>query len=337
MPNLVSATATALNQNWTRYKTVINDRLRQDLVSLKFFNTVRTLYAYSAPNVNVAAGSWFQPYQSAFTSSGNISFLGEKYVLIPNKVDKLWDDEQLLSFQTKWDPTLSAPFGESRLNFKFFTDYLIGNIMLPVLMEEMETIMLYKAKYEAPTQGVASVAMKAVDGLEIVMNRAIQASKLIPLTVGNFNDGVYYDRVLAYCDMMPQPVKDVTRRVLCDPDIARKTHRDIQNRNKYVQDLREVGNTVEFTIPGTNKIMTGTPMMSGKQRLVLDASPMQDNLVIGMYGQNGNAQVKPGDLIPNFRFQEIDRNLKILGESQMFIGIENFSNLYVSDGDPATV
>lgn len=337
MPNLVAATAVALNQGWIKYKQEFNDRLRQDLVSLRFFSVRRTLTDYAGPTVTPSVGNWFQTYQSAFTTSGSVGFDAEKWVLMQYKVDKLWTDQELNSFKGKWDPKLSAPFNGSRLNYKFFTDYLVGNVMFPVLKEELETIMLYKGKRVNPTVNVASTADKAFDGLEIVTNRLINANKIVPAAVGNFNDGVYYDRVLAFCDGMSEVGKNTPRRILCDPDIVRKTYRDIWSKNKAVESLRMMGNTVECDIPGTNKTLVGTPMMAGKQRLICDLSPLQDNIIMLLYGENGNPNVTPRELIPNLRFQEFDRNIKILGETEVAIGIDNPATMYVSDGDPATV
>ncbi len=327
MANLIASTAAALNQQATRYKAGMNAVLRQDIVTLKHFKTVRVDYAYAAPNISLT-GDLFQGYQSAFTPNNTETLTSETYVLQPVKIDIQWTATELNSFLASWDPSMS-PLGKSVFDYKFFSDYLVANHIYPVARQAFEQKMIYKGVKVTPTAGTAGVAIAAIDGLELIINNAITASKMTGriVTVGTITSSNVFDKIKLFCDSLPEVVKAVPRKVLCAPEILDLYQYALYVKNGYVANVKDEGFDRSIKIPFSNKTLVACPSMSGKQRLILDASEMEDNLVFGLRN-NG------GDIVPTIRWQEFDRTLKGLGETQMFVGVENFQTLWISDAEP---
>lgn len=327
MANLIANTAAALNQNATRYKAGMNSVLRQDVVTLKHFKTVRVDYAYSAPNIAIT-GELFQAYQANFTPNNTETITSEKYVLQDVKIDIQWTATELNSFLASWDPSMS-PLGKAALDYKFFTDYLVGNHVYPVARQAFEQKMIYTGVRVAPTTDVAGVAIAAIDGLEKIVNTAISASKMTGriVAIGTINAGNVFDKIKLFCDSLPEVVKAVPRKVLCAPEIFDLYQYACYQKNQYVVNVKTEGYGRSMAIPFSNKTLVACPSMAGKQRLILDASAMEDNLVFGLRNDGG-------DIVPTIRWQEFDRTLKGLGETQMFVGVENFQTLWISDAEP---
>ena len=328
MPNLIVSTAAALNQHATRYKNDMNSVLRQNIVTLAHFKQIKVDYAYSAPNINITSDI-FQAYQDDFTPNNAESIDSEKYVLQALKIDIRWTATELNSFLASYDPSMS-PLGKSALDYKFFSDYLVGNHIYPVAEQAFEQKMIYKGVRVAPTIGTSGVAVGSIDGLEIVVNRAITAGKMTGriVPIGTITSSNVFDKIKLFCDSLPEVVKAAPRKILIAPELFDAYQYALYQKNQYVANIKQEGFQRSMAIPFTNKTLHVCPSMAGKQRLYLDSSLMQDNLVFGVRDIIG------GGILPTIRWQEFDRTLKGLGETQMFVGVENFQNLWISDGEP---
>src|SRR5574343_93109 len=250
---LIAGLADALNQNAITYKNTINTVFLQKMVSLTKFKQVRVKVEYAAPIVK-SNSDIFQGYQDAFTPNNDEALSSERWTLQDVKVDVRWTAAQLNGFRQRWMPSLSQ-FGDAAVDKKFFTDYLMFNILQPYAEQAFENKMIYKGARVTPTANTAGLTINAIDGLEKVVLNAITASKLTPKAVGTITSTNVLDKLKLFNNLHDPVIRREKLDILCDEEIVQWALAALYEQNKYVTATWGVERQMTLYIPFINKTL----------------------------------------------------------------------------------
>lgn len=121
-----------------------------------------------------------QPYQADFTPSGSVTFAPFKLSLQAWKIDvqlssyDIWNSwVGFLHDMEQKDPSMQA-----------FVRYVMENHILPQHIEDWELNIAYAGVYAAPTAGTAGAVGTTINGVKKVINDAITATTISPITTG---------------------------------------------------------------------------------------------------------------------------------------------------------
>lgn len=132
----------------------------------------------------VTMGNVLQPFQKAFTPSGDLSFQPNAFPLFKVKIDISLDPDDI---ESTWAGFLSGMDDADRAAWPIVR-YLIEDHAIPKKDDDMELQVSFNGKYVAPTTGVASPVGQTMDGIKAVLNRYNLAGRLNlgngPLTMG---------------------------------------------------------------------------------------------------------------------------------------------------------
>lgn len=326
MPIDISGTAADLNIRAGMIKDAFNSTLKQDFVSMEMFTPVRTAGTYSAPNLET--GDIIQAYQGAFTAKNNVSISAEKLELQEMKVDILWTEAQLNSFLKKWKPQ-NSQFGDTPLNNKFFVDFLMMNYIYPKMREELETKLVFKGEYLAPTPGTPGVTINSCDGLKKRITTAQAAGSLTYIPIGAITTVNNYDKTILFCRSLPQPEQDKAGIIKCSRQYLEMFADAVYEKGKTVIDPRTLGYFNEYPIPGTNKRLKAYPSMAGNMGLVYTSQ--EDNLIMLLPSSDMKEEQQYEDVLPVINWETSKRELYGWGNFQLAFGFEYGARLFVSD------
>jgi hypothetical protein len=326
MPIDISGTSAILNTRAGLIKNAFNTTLKQDFVSMSRFTTVRTAGTYTAPNIQV--GDFIQAYQGAFTPKNQVNISAETLELQEMKVDILWTEVQLNSFLKKWKPQ-NSQFGDTPLNNKFFSDFLMMNYVYPKMLSELETKLIFKGKYMAPVAGQPGVTMNACDGLKERIITAHSAGNLTYIPVGAITPSNIYDKTVLYCRSMPEPEQEVAGEVECSRQYLEMFADAVYEKGKTVIDPRTLGFFNEYPIPGTTKKLKCYPAQSGNMGLIYTSQA--DNKIILLPSSDMKEEQQYEDVLPVINWETSKRELYGWGNFQMAVGFEYGANMFVSD------
>lgn len=307
-------------------KDTFNNQLRQDFVTGQKLTPVRTPGTYTAPNIVV--GEMIQAYQGAFTPKNSTTIDAESLTLQEMKVDILWTEAQLNSFLKKWKPQ-NSQFGDSPLNNKWFVDYLMMNHAYPSLKQELETKLVFKGEYVAPTSGTPGVTINSCDGLKKRITTAQAAGRLTYIPIGAVSSTNIYDKTVLFCRSMPELHQDIEGEIWCSRSFLQMFADAVYEKGKTVIDPRTLGNFKEYPIPNTNKKLVCLPSMAGNMGLIFTAK--QDNMIMLLPSADMKENAQYDNVLPVINWETSKRELYGWGNFQLAFGFEYGAELFVSD------
>lgn len=121
-----------------------------------------------------------QPYQTDFTPSGSVVFAPIKLSL------QAWKIDVQLSSHDIWDKWVAFLHDMEKRDesMQAFVRYVMENHVLPQHLEDWELNIAYAGVYAAPTPGTAGAVGTTINGVKKVINDAITATTITPITTG---------------------------------------------------------------------------------------------------------------------------------------------------------
>lgn len=265
MPNNV-INATDVVSQWGNYflsngqnAADLFKKLYQPSETAKYFKTIPfngTQYRTASDELQRIV----QPFQKAYTPTGNLTVKPNVINLSKIKVDTTWAPDEL---SYSWLAFLEGE-GINRADWPFIK-WLLMEHMAPKIQEDLEMNEIYGGVETAPTPGTAGVVSTSMNGLQKVMNDWVTASRSTAITMG----AVPTDPVL-FCTYVETFVKSLPALYRSKVDYLFMSE-DLQlryrtgkylkyNMNYNAQDIDNV-----FLFP--NLKVVGLPSMTGKTRI----------------------------------------------------------------------
>lgn len=305
---------TAINAQLGQYHRVhekaLGKELREQLITETFMTRVRNIKdEYALPNVLIDEVT--QAYQDEFTPKGTATF---DALIIKTREIKI--DYCLQNLGQLYESWLAEWFEEGRPIAQWsFPRFILSEMIIPQVAEDIETQMVWNGVYVAPTIGVAGPAIASVDGLSKIIVDQIGLGNIIPIPTGAITPANIKDRVEFFVDNIPLPYRRLSGVILMSETNARLYWRDYKAVNGGDTNYSGTNN---FQIDGTRFTVVGVPSMEGSDRFLF--TPKRNLLVI--YDK---------DYLPRFRFQEFDRSIKILAEYRRGYGFGMLQFVFVND------
>lgn len=128
---------------------------------------------------NVDMDPVLQAFQETFTPYGGATFEARKIDLFQLKIDQAYNPDKLVK---SWVGFMASN-STDRTTWPFIK-WLIQAYIIPKAAEDWELNGIFKGNYVAPTPGTAQPISAAVDGIKTIINDAITATTLTPITMG---------------------------------------------------------------------------------------------------------------------------------------------------------
>jgi len=267
-------------------------------------------------NTNAVRSTFLQPFQKAFTASGDITLTPYKNYVRRIKMDVLMDNLHEL-----FDTYLAEIMvDETRTPDNYpFVRWFIDNHVIPGIQEEMNAISV-KGEYVAPTPGTPGASLESTDGVFTIIANEITAGNLTNIiTTGAITSSNVVDKLEQFHKDMPAEWKKIAGPIFLPEDVLemyRYTFRD----DKGVYPSIDVSNPVD-RLWGTNKTLIGLPDLNGSQRIMFTPT-----------GANGNLlKLYDSLMMPVPTFQLFERSVKILGDFHRGYGFQSLDAVFVND------
>lgn len=246
---------------------------------------------------NVRFGEVLQPYQHGFTPKGSIAMLPVEiklhhvkvdFQMLPNQLKGKWTDFLVLN---SLDPTAYP-----------IVAYIVEQYIIPQTKHDLETKSFYKGQSKAPDEGVAGLAIDAMDGLEKALVDMEAANK-----IDWINTGAWSGTASTFVTQIENFVKSIPEMYRHDQVLELNMNRT--NRDKFKQGMRDKYN---INYQQTNQLLqvmdfenisiAGRASMMGKDKVW--ATP-KDNLGTFVKGFSNKEA---------FDLQKFDRYVKFLSD-----------------------
>jgi len=172
----IAGTAAGLNRYAIQFKTDINTKIRQKLVTEGELTARVADHTWTAPSVTTS--DLIQAFQCDFTPNNTHTFDEDPVPLQRLKVDLEFSCDDMEGFYDtffhEWDE-----FGSGKKPEDWrFPAWIYEKEIYPKLEEEMELLIAYKGIRVAPTTGVAGTPAASCDGLGKKIADAITAGRI---------------------------------------------------------------------------------------------------------------------------------------------------------------
>ncbi len=283
----------------------------ETLEAFTVFPTDETVFRMS----DVQVGEILQPYQDTFTPKGSVTFEPVQIGMFQQKIDQAYNPNNLVA---SWLGFLTAN-KTNRLEWPFVA-WFISVYLMKQVDKDLETKGIYSGVYAAPTPGTAGTAIGAMNGAKKLINDAITASKITPITFGTpATDPVdFCVQVETFCKGIPELYWGEKIQFNMSKTLALRYQegRRIKYNMYYAQesDLNKIGLFPNFEVAGrfsmngSNKIW-GTPLYNAW-------APVK-----GYSNKNG------------FELEKVDRKVKIYTDWWMGIGFVMYDLVFTNDQD----
>jgi len=271
---------------------------------------------------NVRVQEVLQQYQDDFTSKGGVEFKPINILLYNMKIDVGVVPHKLIK---GWTGFLTNT-GNTPESYPFI-QWLVQDYLLRQADQDLEMKAIYKGVYEAPTEGVAGISSKTMNGIDKQLNDLITAGDVDPFNVGNLDAMSPKDFVTAleqnFIAEIPEIYRFETQLELNMNRTYRQKFRDGM-RDKYNVNYKQTDNITQF-IDYENITVVGRASMMNRKRIW--TTPKQ-NLLIGVRGfSNKNG----------FDVQKVDRKVKFLTDWWMGCGFVQPEIIFTTDAGSTSV
>jgi hypothetical protein len=324
---LIRSTSEELNQRAGEVKTEFNQVAYDKFAGRDKLTPVRTTGKHTAPNIKV--GEFLQAYQSAWTPKNSFELDSETLELQQIKVDITWTAEQIYGFFKKWRPGI-AQFGDSPLQNKFFTDYLVYAHIYPKILEEFNNI-YFNGVFVPPTPGQPGVSINSIDGMKSRILSAHAAGRLNYIPIGVVTPANIGVKTKLFCDILPPQERDMEADIECSRQYMELFVQSVYGMASSVIDPRTIGFMDRFAIPFTNKTLVVNASMTKSKSMGLMFSSQQDNQILLLPETGLKESKQSDDLLPVLHWSAEKRELHGYGDMAVAIGFEFGAKMMVSD------
>lgn len=313
----VSSAVTALNQYCTQFAPQIAQLLKQELEFERMLPFVPCENTYVSPSVTISHP--LQPYQAAFTPNNTESFSAVENRLEHGKVDLEFDQLQLEEFYDKWACNWFE-LGKSMLD-NSYARYILETHIRPQLVEDMNLASWAGVRVN-PTPGTAGTYLQSWNGFKKKIEDADTAGDLTPIATGAPTSGAMVDFVRDFCYGLPITYRYKAGKIYMSATNAARYSEDYMEKYPRAVEVTTNPNAPVVRVDHFNKMVVGINAMEGSDRIFYSPD-VTNNIIIGTR--------KNQPVYPVFRFQEIDRKLKVLSECSRFYGFEFYGHLFIND------
>lgn len=251
---------------------------------------------------DVTVSEILQAYQDTYTAKGSVVFKPVTVSLQQVKVDQQFNPNNLVY---SWLGFLTSN-NTDRTTWPF-VKWMIEVYLLKQLFKDLETQAVYSGIKGAITPGTATTAAAVIDGVEKIINDAVTATTITPITTGapNADAVLWCEQVEAFVKGIPELYWDLDLTINMSRTLAlRYVEGKKEKYNMYYAqegDLRSVSNF-------PNMKVAGRASMNGKTKIW--TTPMENAVFATKGFENANG----------FELEKIDRTVKIWTDFHIGLG-----------------
>ncbi len=312
-------TVTDLNAEYGAYYQNRGQRLADvfrlmltQMVTASLFQTVlRNDSIYEATEATI--GELLQPFQKQWTPKGEAAFTPATIRAYKIKVDyEVYPDD----IEDTWLGFLA----DNSLNRRDWPiiRYLIENLITPRVADDLETKAVFNGVYAAPTAGTAGAAVDSMNGLRKIINDAITASTISPITMGAIpvSDVDFVTYVEDFVDQVNVRYRNEQMPLLVNEDLAFRYKRGFHE--KYNVNYAQATDDSRVRFRRVN--IVGAPSMAGSDKLVMTPS-------------TNMKKIMRRDNVGNYALEQEDRKVKIWSDFSMGLGFIMHQVVFTNDLD----
>jgi len=266
---------------------------------------------------NVQYAEVLQAFQTAFTPKGGVTFTPKEIKLFNVKVDQAFYPDAL---KNQWLAFLtSANLDRTTWPFvKWFIEkYVMGQIKADLAKN------LYGAVYAAPTGGTAGAASASFDGLKKIINDAITAGTIVPITTGapNSDAVIFAGQIETFAKSVPELYWNTSMGIKMSRALALRYKQG--RRLKYNSNYAQVSEQMAVQDFEQNQVV-GRGSLTGVNKIW--ATP-KSNAIMAFKGGSNKTIVE---------VEKVDRQVKVYTDFYIGLGFIQDSLVYTNDQDIPT-
>lgn len=286
--------------------------LLANMLTAAAFQTIqRNDSIYEAAQATI--GELIQPFQKAWTPKGAAAFTPATIRSYPIKVDyEVYPDD----IEDNWLGFLA----DNSLNRRDWPiiRYIIENLITPRVADDMETKALFHGVYAAPTPGTAGAAEDSMDGIRKIINDAITATTITPITMGAIPtpDVDLVDYVEDFVKQVNVRYRNQQMPLLMNEDLAFRYKQGFHE--KYNVNYQQA--TQDMSVRHRRVNVVGVPSMVGSDKLVMSPPANMKKLM-------------RRDNIGQYAIEQEDRKVKIWTDYRIGLGFILHELVFTNDLD----
>jgi hypothetical protein len=243
-----------------------------------------------------------QPFQKAFTATGEVTFKAESIQLYKQKVD-------FLDYPDELEATWLGFLADGNLDRKAwpFVKWLIEEHIIPQLIQDHELNEVYAGVFAAPTPGTAGGPGTSMNGARHIINAHITSGRITPIATGapSTDPLTYVDQVEFFVDNILKNYKKTPMTIAVSDSQALIYAKGF--RQKYLSQYA-AANDILGVMDYPGMMVKGYSAMGNSGKMI--ATP-KSNAVRG---------VKNIANLGNLMVENVDRQIKIYNDGHIGVG-----------------
>lgn len=246
-------------------------------------------------------GEIIQAFQTKWTPKGDLKFTPNEIPLSPLKVDVVLNPDDI---EQSWLGFLAS----NRLERKEWplVRYMIEKHLLPQIIHDLESQVLYKGKKGTITSGTATTANASMDGLKEWLKKGVANDTINILPSTTFNQSTIYDQMEELYENINEEYQHAEMNIYVSPKLYRWFKRDKRTLGYYdnINGPSQINDTLDFS---PAKV---TPMLSMIGEDDIFITP-KSNLIYG---------VKKQENMGRFQVESETREVRIFTDFYLGVG-----------------
>lgn len=233
-----------------------------------------------------------QPFQTAFTAKGTLTFKPNPIELNHIKVDfSMFPDD----IEAMWMGFLAS--NDLKRTEWPFVRFAIEKYLIPKILDNLELKEVYKGVYAAPTPGTPGATGTSMDGLQKKLQVGIDAGTINSVILGTLTASNIFDKVEEFTDAISTRYQTVKMPVCMDPVLVKWFYRDKRSKGFYqITSDKSIDDSIDFS----PQYVVPLPSMHGTAEMF--ATPKANMLYLTKKDQNKS----------KFEVQGFERLVKLL-------------------------
>lgn len=292
----------------------IHDRLRENLENELADFTIVESDDTILRSANVQYAEVLQAFQQTFTPKGGVTFTPKAIPLFNVKIDQLFYPDAL---KNQWLAFLTSE-NLDRTTWPFVRWFIERYVMGQISHDIVKN--LYGAAYAAPTSGTAGNASAAFDGIKKIINAAITAGDITPITTGapNATPATWCGQIEAFIKGIPELYWETPMSIQMSRALAMRYREG--RRVKYNSNYAQISDAM--AVQDFEQIMVhGRGSMSGVTKIW--ATPRANAIMAFKGGSNRNI----------VEVEKVDRQVKVYTDFWLAIGFIDDGLVFTNDQD----